>query len=202
MDSVVRSWLFWGTSLAAVAAGAWMLHDPGPTADTLAAAAGAASQLPAAMPTTTLAAPVTVPTTAADERFALLGMMTIDGANRAMIAVDGQRARMFRVGETLDGKWVLRAISANGAVIGPPDGGAAITLKDASPQLAKSSETTQPYASPMRDLSDGSAESAMILRKIGAKNAPQKAPSAAEQASAAEASVPTDPGSWRPPGQP
>lgn len=55
------------------------------------------------------------------------------GAGVALIAVDGQPARPFRVGARVDGRLVLQAVSSRGADIGPAGGPPAATL--AAPTL-------------------------------------------------------------------
>ncbi|MBL8307611.1 MAG: hypothetical protein JNM33_13015 [Rubrivivax sp.] len=141
---------------------------------------------------------------AAAARFRLVGMASNGQQGMALIQVDGQPARTFKVGDVLEGNLVLLEVSGSGAVIGPRGGGALVDLRQepAVPQAMNRPAGTQPDAGPPRDLSDGSAESAAALNKLGARNAPMKPPTAAEQASAAQSSTPTDPGRWHPPGQP
>lgn len=136
------------------------------------------------------------------QRLKLVGMASSGSIGMALIELDGLPARSYRVGDDLGGNLVLREISAQGVVVGPRDGGAAIELRTPPPQAVNSQSSTDSNPPPGLDLSDGSVESQRALQKMGAKNAPQKPPSAAEQASAAQASVPTDPGRWRPAGQP
>lgn len=121
----------------------------------------------------------------------------------ALIQIDGQAPRSFKVGDVLEGDLVLLEVSGRGAVVGAR-GGAPINLtaKPAVPLTSNAQAGAETDAVPPRDLADGSAESAAALRKLGAQNAPMKPPTAADQASAAESSTPTDRGRWHPPGQP
>jgi general secretion pathway protein C len=69
----------------------------------------------------------------ADARFKLLGIAALqDGgaASRslALLAIDGKPARSFRLGEVVDGDWVLQQVDARSVVIGPPGGAPALTL--------------------------------------------------------------------------
>lgn len=208
MGASVHSWALWSAGLAAIAAGAWMLHNDSPTTEK--SPGGVGPHLPLApvaepaQPTPTLPPPsvASAPASTAD-RFKLVGVMTINGSNVAMIAVDGQQARMFRVGDSLDGRLLLRTISVDEAVIGLRDGGASVVLKTTTSSTPASAQVQPSRPRRALDLSDGSPESAEALRNMGARNAPLKPLTAAErEASAAEASGPADPGTWRPPGQP
>lgn len=71
--------------------------------------------------------------TPADTRFKLLGIAALqDGgaASRslALLAIDGKPTRSFRLGEVVDGDWVLQQVDARSVVIGPPGGSPALTL--------------------------------------------------------------------------
>lgn len=210
MERDIRSWIMWSAGLAAVAAGAWMLRDDQPAAETTSGGAGTARPLPAA-PTSALGPPVATMVSSSNasaaaatvntDRFKLVGIVTLDGVKAAMIAVRGQQPRMFRVGELLDGNLLLREIAASRVVIASPDGEAAIALDNATPP-SSATASLESGGPPVRNLSDGSVEAQQALRRMGARNAPMKPHTAAEQASAAQASVPTDPGRWQGPGQP
>lgn len=64
-------------------------------------------------------------------RFKLLGVMASKqgDAGYALIAVDAKPARAYAVGAPLDGNLVLQSVSLRSAAIGPPQGGAALTLE-------------------------------------------------------------------------
>jgi general secretion pathway protein C len=80
-------------------------------------------------------------------RFQLVGVIASPagstvGGGVALIAVDGQPARPFRVGARVDGPHVLQSVSSRGAEIGPPGGAAAATL--AAPTLPPPNTGTLP----------------------------------------------------------
>lgn len=69
----------------------------------------------------------------ADTRFELVGVLAprSPGAGReglALIAVDGQPPRTFRVGAVVEGELVLRSVSQHGAALGPPQGETTVAL--------------------------------------------------------------------------
>ena len=67
---------------------------------------------------------------AAISRYALLGVVAIDGRGAALISVDGQAAKPVRVGNPVDGGLVLQSVSARRAVLASsPDAPAEITLE-------------------------------------------------------------------------
>jgi general secretion pathway protein C len=76
------------------------------------------------------------PVVPADARFQLIGVLSTrqDGASSAadegvaLIAVDGQPAKAYRVGMAVDGDTVLQAVEARGARLGPPGGAAVLAL--------------------------------------------------------------------------
>jgi general secretion pathway protein C len=130
---------------AAVAAGSvyWVLKlaaSPSPLpAHAQVAAAGArlsadlqrvlgAGAPPAPPPSEVAAAPP------ADPRFALLGVVaprpgTSAREGLALIAVDDQPAKAFRVGSSVEGPLVLLAVSARGASLGPRGGQPSVVLE-------------------------------------------------------------------------
>ncbi len=62
-------------------------------------------------------------------RFALQGVVASpSGGGSALIAVDGQPARPYRVGSAVGEGWVLRSVAARQAVLAA-EGGAAVTLE-------------------------------------------------------------------------
>jgi general secretion pathway protein C len=83
-------------------------------------------------------------------RFKLLGVMAPnpadDGvaAGLALIAVDGKPARAYPVGAPVDGEWVLQAVSARTASIGPQGGAVAAQLE--VPALPAAATGTLPAA--------------------------------------------------------
>lgn len=206
-----RSWLVWGAVAALGGGSAWLWMDSGPKTDDGAGerAAGQLTAPPGGGVPLPIIAAGPAPSTGATQpvapaaRFKLAGVMTHGGEGVALIAVDGNPARMFRIGDSVSGNLLLRGITSEGAVLGSGDGGASIALKSSPlPTPAQMAPPPEAEAGVNRDLSDGSVESESALRRMGARNAPLKAPTAADQASAAQASVPTDPGRWLPPGQP
>jgi hypothetical protein len=155
---------------------------------------------PAVVPPST-AAMLNVKT--ATDRFKVVGMMNSGTQGIALISVDGQPARMLRVGETIEGDVVLRDVSERGASIGSREGGAVISLglSQAIPPTVSAPEPAA-LAAPQAPLADKSAQAQQILRKIGSKHAPLSAQPAAEQQNPANGVLaPVDDGRWRPPGQ-
>ncbi len=82
-------------------------------------------------------APVAVasatPEPAADARFQLIGVVSPRSPQAAregvaLIAVDGQAPKAFRVGSVVDGQNVLQAVAARGATLGPRGGPALVAL--------------------------------------------------------------------------
>jgi len=148
-------------------------------------------------------APVAVPAAAGD-RFKLVGVM-ISGRDRSvLITVDGQPARIVRVGETVDGDIVVRDVSERGATLGPREGGAvmALQMSQAPPLTTVAAPAPTAQTMPQAPLADRSVESQEALRKLGSKHAPL-APQAgsAPQRPVDGTVAPVDDGRWRPPGQ-
>lgn len=116
----VGSIVFWGLRLAAppaAAAYAPLAAAPGPQADPVAVgrALGAVTDAPVAV-------------AAAPTRFTLLGVVAGRSAGgTALIAVDGQPARPFRVGSAVAPGVVLQSVGPRRAYLGG-DGVAAVTL--------------------------------------------------------------------------
>jgi general secretion pathway protein C len=76
-----------------------------------------------------------------DARFQLIGVVTprATAAAReglALIAVDGKPAKAYRVGAVIDGQTILKSVAARGAMLGPRDGAAQVTLSLAPPAAA------------------------------------------------------------------
>jgi len=147
--------------------------------------------------------PAAVPAVAVD-RFKLVGVMVTGRERIVLISVDGKPARMFRVGETVDGDTVVRDVSARGATLGPRDGGAAVALElsQAAPPATVAAPVPAVQAVPRAPLADGSVQSQEILRKIGAKYAPLPPQTASAPQKPVDGAVaPVDDGRWKPPGQ-
>jgi general secretion pathway protein C len=113
---------------AGLSAGYWVLLAWGRTPVTPVTAAPLS--LPAAeaawvaralgvLPTVALTTVDQVPT-AAPSRYALLGVVAVGAVQgAALIGLDGQPPRPYRVGAVLDGGLVLQSVSRNGARLGP-----------------------------------------------------------------------------------
>jgi general secretion pathway protein C len=85
----------------------------------------------------------------ADDRFHLIGVVAPRSAQAgaeglALISVDGNPPRAYRVGATVDGEQVLQAVQARGATLGPR--GAAATVALELPPPAPASTGTLPAA--------------------------------------------------------
>ncbi len=132
---VAASGVYWGLQLFARAA-------PAP-AQTVLAAAGDAQRgdltrlLGADTPAPVAAA---TPEPVADNRFALLGVVSERGASSgatstrsrdavALIAVDGKPAKAFKVGATVDGQQVLQSVGPRSASLGPRGAPAQVQLQ-------------------------------------------------------------------------
>jgi general secretion pathway protein C len=81
------------------------------------------------------------PEPAADARFSLVGVVSPRSPQAAregvaLIAVDGNAPKAFRVGAVVDGTHVLQAVNARGASLGPAGGAPAITLNTVPPAPA------------------------------------------------------------------
>lgn len=77
----------------------------------------------------------------ADARFSLVGVVSPRGSSTsptgvALIAVDGQPARAFRVGAAVDDRVVLQTVAHNRVTLGPRDGAATVALDLAPPAPA------------------------------------------------------------------
>jgi general secretion pathway protein C len=120
---VARSAVFWGFKLFST--------GPGLPPQTLAAApsSGLRGDLTRLLgaEAVPVAAATDTPAPLADARFSLLGVVSprSPGAARegvALIAVDGQPARAYRVGAVIEGSHVLKSVSARGVTLGLRDG--------------------------------------------------------------------------------
>lgn len=117
--------VYWGLRLSAPAAGLPVLAvagaRPAPDAQALARLLGAVAAPAAAM----------APVAGAASRFALIGVLAgrTSGGGAALIAVDGQPAKPYRVGAEVDAGLVLQALGPRQAHLGAAlDGPAALTL--------------------------------------------------------------------------
>lgn len=127
--------LFWGLKL--------FVKPPAAPPHTQVAAAGAAARgdlsrllgADAPPPVMSTAEPV------ADARFQLIGVVSPRATKAAreglaLIAVDGNPAKAYRVGAVVDGETVLQTVGARGVTLGPRDGAALVALNLAPPPLA------------------------------------------------------------------
>jgi general secretion pathway protein C len=85
----------------------------------------------------------------ADDRFQLIGVVAPRSAQAgaeglALISVDGNPPRAYRVGAAVDGEQILQAVQARGATLGPR--GAAATVALELPPPAPASTGTLPAA--------------------------------------------------------
>lgn len=127
---IAGSAVFWGLRLFAqpqpVPAHAVLAQDTS-------VARGDLMRLLGSPPAPVVVAPEPVPQARPDSRFALLGVVSPQ-ANRAqsggvaLIAVDGQPPRAFRVGAAVDGDMVLQSVHLRGARLGLRDGPATVAL--------------------------------------------------------------------------
>lgn len=140
----------------------------------------------------------------AGERYKLVGVMISGNERMVLISVDGKPARMFRVGETVDGDIVVLGASERGTTLGPRVGGAAMALEmsQALPAATVAAPAPTAKAVPRAPLADGSAQSQDVLRKLGSKHAPLQPPkTSAPQKPIDDTVTPVDDGRWKPPGQ-
>ncbi len=97
----------------------------------------------------TAAAPAAHPES---ERFQLVGVIAPPGGTArggfAIITLDGQPARTWRVGAVVDGNTSLLAVSKRGAEFGPPGGPTAFTLQLPEPAAAETGTLTAAVSQP------------------------------------------------------
>ena len=131
---VAASAAFWGIKIFA----ATRPVPPGAQAPQAVAANGPMERLFGAVVVAAVAAPVSHPES---ERFQLVGVIAPPGGTAgggfAVIALDGQPARTWRVGATVDGNTSLLAVSKRGAEFGPAGGPTAFTLQLPEPAAAE-----------------------------------------------------------------
>jgi general secretion pathway protein C len=102
------------------------------------------------------AAPVAVadqaPTAPAGSRFQLVGVVAPRGARDpavALIAVDGNPPRPYRVGRTVDDELVLQGVEARAASLGKPGGPATVRLELPPPPMAATGTLPSPIGLPV-----------------------------------------------------
>ncbi len=127
--AVGASTLFWGSKLVRSAAAPPALAAAATPATTL---RGDLTRLLGVDPPANMAE--AAPAVADRSRFQLIGVIASPSANSgsqgvALIVIDGQPARAYRVGAMLDSYRVLQAVQMRGASIASRDGGASILLE-------------------------------------------------------------------------
>jgi general secretion pathway protein C len=140
---VAASTAFWGIKIFA----ATRPVPPGAQAPQAVAANGPMERLFGAVAVAAVAAPAAHPES---ERFQLVGVIAPPGGAAqggfAIVALDGQPARPWRVGALVDGNTSLLAVSKRGAEFGPQGGPTAFTLQLPEPAPAETG-TLQPAVS-------------------------------------------------------
>ena len=149
---VAASTAFWGIKIFA----ATRPVPLGAQAPQAVSANGPMERLFGAVVVPTVAAPAQHPES---ERFQLVGVIAPPGVTRggfALVALDGQPARTWRVGATIDGNTSLLAVSKRGAEFGPPGGPTAFTLQLPEPAAAETGTlapaTSQPDPAQMQSM--------------------------------------------------
>ena len=160
--------------------------------DSAAVAGGAASSAPVA------------DLIAANGRFKVVGVMNSGNERAVLITVDGNPARLFRVGDTVDTGIVVRDVSERGATLGPREGGAALALElsQAPPSATVAAPMPKAQSVPRAPLAEKSVQAQEVLRKLGSRHAPIQPQTAPAPQKPVEVIVaPVDDGRWRPLGQ-
>ena len=131
---VAASAAFWGIKVFA----ATRPVPPGAQAPQAVAANGPMERLFGAVAVQTAAVPAAHPES---ERFQLVGVIAPPNGTAqggfAVIALDGQPARTWRVGSVVDGNTSLLSVSKRGAEFGPSGGPSAFTLQLPEPATAE-----------------------------------------------------------------
>ena len=131
---VAASTAFWGVKIFA----ATRPVPPGAQVPQAVAANGPMERLFGAVVVQTAAVPAAHPES---ERFQLVGVIAPPGGTAqggfAIITLDGQPARTWRVGATVDGNTSLLAVSKRGAEFGPQGGPSAFSLQLPEPAAAE-----------------------------------------------------------------
>ena len=149
---VAASTAFWGIKIFAAARPV----PPGAQAPQVVAANGPMERLFGAVVVPAVAPPPQHPES---ERFQLVGVIAPPGATQggfAIIVLDGQPARTWRVGTLVDGNTALLSVSKRGAEFGPPGGPTAFTLQLPEPAAAETG--TLPPAMPQADAAPRSTQ--------------------------------------------
>jgi general secretion pathway protein C len=141
-------------------------------------------------PATPMVAPVTT-----GDRFKLVGVVaprvSVAGSEWiALIAVDGEPARAFGVGATVEGDIVLREVSERGAILGLREGSVRIGL-DVLPAPAAGMAQVPPARSGL--------ESPDVVPGHGSRYLPLPPQTASEPEKPAAGPLEPDDGRWRPP---
>lgn len=206
----LRNQFVWVWAAAGAGVAAWAAYSFLPVrSDSTPAGTGsppASLRADAPGPVAVHAMPGAAAAAATGDRFKLVGVMINGNDRRALITVDGRPARMFRVGESVDGDVVVRNVSERGATLGPREGGASATIEMAlAPPSASDPATTQSAQAgglPSGTMADSAAQSPNDLGKVMSKHPPLQPPAESVTQKPVEAPVaPVDDGRWRPSGQ-
>ena len=153
------------------------------------------------------AAPVVAPVTTGDH-FKLVGVVaprdSVPGSEWiALIAVDGEPARAFGVGATVEGDVVLREVSARGAILGQREGSMAMTL-EVSPAPAAGTAPVPTAGSGLVSQVpiDSSVESRDALPSARSKYLVHPPQTWSEPANPVDATAKPEDGRWRRPSGP
>ena len=142
---VAASTAFWGIKIFA----ATRPVPPGAQAPQAGGANGPMERLFGAVVVQTAAAPAAHPES---ERFQLVGVIAPPGGAAdggfAIITLDGQPARTWRVGAVIDGNTSLLAVSKRGAEFGPQGGPTAFKLQLPEPAAAETGTLTAAVSQP------------------------------------------------------
>ena len=160
---VAASTAFWGIKIFA----ATRPVPPGAQAPQAVAANGPMERLFGAVVVPTVAPPAQHPES---ERFQLVGVIAPPGVTQggfALIALDGQPARTWRVGATVDGNTSLLSVTKRGAEFGPPGGPTAFTLQLPEPAPAETGTLAPAMSQPV----PGQVQNAAMPQATQAENA-------------------------------
>jgi hypothetical protein len=142
---------------------------------------------------------------AATDRYRLVGVMTVGGESRALIVVDGQPARVLRLGEAVDGSTVVQRLTADGAILGPRGGSAVVTLQveagSAPPATVAAQAGKSSVAGVSQSAIKGIAVQVQPIRDHGSKYRPiPQQPVSTSQVNVGSTTPSVDDGRWRPSG--
>ncbi len=164
---VAASTAFWGIKIFA----APRPVPPGAQAPQAGAANGPMERLFGAVvvPTTPVA-----PSHPESERFTLVGVIAPPGGQAeggfAIVQTDGQPARTWRVGATLDGNTSLLAVSKRGAEFGPQGGPTAFSLQLPEPAAAETGSLAPAVSQPDPAQVQRNAAQAGLPGRVGVPN--------------------------------